>query len=268
VSRLLPILLAAWFVCALTPSVSRAQSRAGSEAEPAAYREAINSALEEIQLGNFTEAREQFARAHALFPNARSLRGLGISEFELKHYAVAVDHLSAALASDVRPLEGKLRHDTETLLERANSYTGELRLSVSPKTATFILDGGGERPLSDRLRLDVGDHALEFRAPEYASVQRHVTVRGGQVENIEIQLSRPDAVGKSEQSGPLSGAPAQEERTPVYKRWWLWTIVGAVVVGGVVATVLVVRANEDSTYHGISTTNTPPGAGLQPLWVY
>jgi hypothetical protein len=29
----------------------------------------------------------------------------------------------------------------------------------------------------------------------------------------------------------LAPAPAS---TPVYKKWWLWTIVGAVVVGGAV----------------------------------
>jgi hypothetical protein len=28
-----------------------------------------------------------------------------------------------------------------------------------------------------------------------------------------------------------SESPAQERATPVYKRWWLWTVVGVAVVG-------------------------------------
>jgi len=32
---------------------------------------------------------------------------------------------------------------------------------------------------------------------------------------------------------------ARHDRTPVYKKWWLWTAVGAVVAGGVVAGVVV-----------------------------
>lgn len=67
-----------------TPSVGTAQSRREStQKEPAGYRDAIDTALQEMGLGNYEEAREQFARAHALSPNARTLRGLGISEFEL-----------------------------------------------------------------------------------------------------------------------------------------------------------------------------------------
>jgi hypothetical protein len=33
------------------------------------------------------------------------------------------------------------------------------------------------------------------------------------------------------------GSPAETttQATPVYKKWWLWTLVGAVVVGGVTA---------------------------------
>jgi hypothetical protein len=35
-----------------------------------------------------------------------------------------------------------------------------------------------------------------------------------------------------------SPSPAQAESSPVYKRWWFWTLIGAAVAGGVVAAVV------------------------------
>jgi hypothetical protein len=49
-------------------------------------------------------------------------------------------------------------------------------------------------------------------------------------------------------------APEPSERRPVYKRWWFWTGVGAVVVGGAVAAFFLTRQPEA----------TPPGT-LQPI---
>jgi tetratricopeptide (TPR) repeat protein len=37
-------------------------------------------------------------------------------------------------------------------------------------------------------------------------------------------------------------APAIETPAPIYRRWWFWTALGAVVVGGVVATVALTRS--------------------------
>jgi tetratricopeptide (TPR) repeat protein len=39
----------------------------------------------------------------------------------------------------------------------------------------------------------------------------------------------------------LVSTPAEPEATPVYKRWWFWGGVGAVVVGGAVAAILLTR---------------------------
>ena len=46
---------------------------------------------------------------------------------------------------------------------------------------------------------------------------------------------------------PAEPPPAQAERTPLYKKWWLWTVVGGVVVVGVVVGITVgVLAGRDS----------------------
>jgi hypothetical protein len=40
---------------------------------------------------------------------------------------------------------------------------------------------------------------------------------------------------------------APQASTPIYKKWWLWTIVGVVVVGGVVAAVVLTQGGDDTT---------------------
>lgn len=255
------------------PAGSRAEGPRKSAAtkEPAGYRQAIDTALQEVELGNFEEAREQFARAHALFPNARTLRGLGISEFELRHYVVAVEHLEQSLASAVKPLDGNLRRDTEALLTRAKSYTGEVELTLSPESAAVTVDGVRQlEPGAHSVRLDVGDHVLEARADGYASQRLGVTVHGGQHQQVSLQLASLAAaaaapVGETSPAPAVAAEAPRSERVPVYKRWWLWTAVGAVVAAGVVVAVVMTTREDKTEYRGVASENTPPGAGLQPL---
>ncbi|HKO94285.1 MAG TPA: hypothetical protein VJU61_24195, partial [Polyangiaceae bacterium] len=90
--------------------IARAQANEGDQAtEPAGYREVVSEALQEFEAQNFEESRSLFHRAHVLFPNARTYRGLGFTEFELRHYPAAIEYLEAALSSSVRPLTADLR---------------------------------------------------------------------------------------------------------------------------------------------------------------
>jgi hypothetical protein len=251
--------------------VGYAQARKPTAAkEPAGYREAIDTALQEVELGNYEEAREQFARAHGLFPNARTLRGLGISEFELRHYVVALGHLEQALASQVKPIDGSMRRDTEALLVRAKTYVGELTLSLSPGFANAVVDGARTVDPSQRVLLEVGDHVLEFRADGYATERREVTVHGGEAQQLTVRMAqlvaKNEAVAETRPTPvPASPAEPRSERVPVYKRWWLWTIVGVVVVGAAAGTAIALTADKNKTeYRGVPTENTPAQAGLQP----
>jgi hypothetical protein len=51
---------------------------------------------------------------------------------------------------------------------------------------------------------------------------------------VAATASTPDPLGISQSSPP----PEPQESPPVYKRWWFWTGIGAVVAGGVVTGVL------------------------------
>ena len=251
------------------PLAGAAQAGDSGKKEPAGYREAVGRGLEEFSLGNFEEAREQFTKAHALYPNARTLRGLGFAEFELRHYVEATGYLQQALESDVRRLEGKLRDETVSMLERAREYVGEVELSVSPRAASVAVDGlrGSEAP--SKLLLNVGDHVLEFRAEGYAVLRRSIKVRGGRSQRVDVQLSRLVSEDASAATGSplIPGSSGTKVDQPVYKKWWLWTTVVVVAAGAAVGTALALKANKSTEYRAVPSDNTPTGAGLQPLWV-
>src|SRR3954466_6623521 len=61
------------------------------------YRRLIGDALKEYGLEHFEESRSLFERAHMLSPSARTERGLGMVEFELRHYVTAQHLLELSL---------------------------------------------------------------------------------------------------------------------------------------------------------------------------
>ncbi|HEX6240186.1 MAG TPA: PEGA domain-containing protein, partial [Polyangiales bacterium] len=189
---------------------------------------------------------------------------LGMVEFELRNYVDAVTYLEGALDASVKRLEGEMRSKTESLLERARAYVGSVRLEVAPTEAEVLVDGFPV-PAHARanLRLSVGDHVFEFRAAGYADQRRAIKLRGEQTLTLKVELARASA-------GPVaSGADRPQDvpataPTPVYRRWWLWTTLGVVVAGGVVAAVLLKRETEQHE-EPVLTANTPPNATIFPL---
>ena len=144
--------------------------------------------MKELELGNFAEAKAQFLAVHKLYPNARTHRALGMVEYELKNYPESIAQLEQALSSRVRPLEGRLREDTEKLLVQARSYVGRVTLDVRPDPATLLVDGVPAPPATRTLLLTLGEHALEFTAPGRVSEKRRMYIQGGDETQLHVVL--------------------------------------------------------------------------------
>ncbi len=210
---------------------------------PQGYDEAIDRAVDEYERGHFEEAREHFRTAHQIFPNARTLRGLGKVEFELRNYGESVKFLTAALASSVRPLSPDLRDEVRTLLRRARAYVGEVHVDVQPGSATVSVDGitvatGPQAALA----LQVGDHVLEFRAAGRLPERRQVRVHGGDQLNVQVVLPSPEATTDHHL------APERDTASPpAYKKWWVWTAAAVLAAGATTAAVLATRGRDPKT---------------------
>lgn len=244
-------------VIGLVAALSTGVVRAEDAPEPAGYRETIEQALSEYGHQNYEEASTLFSRAHALYPNARTLRGMGMAAFELRRYEESANQLEAALDSKVRPLEGDLRSETSALLTRARGFLAVVNVEIKPTTATLLLDGQPVKP-GNELNLRLGEHVLEVRAEDYRPERRTLRVHGGEVLRIEISL----------QSSQLVAPPVERPR-PLYKNAWLWTGVGALLVGGVVTGVLLAMRDKggDKTVPN-DTPNSLPGVSLSSLGMH
>lgn len=248
--------------CAGGSATARAQLAPAEQADADAYRTAIAQALTEYDLGHFEEARALFQKAHAIEPSARTFRGLGKTEFELRNYPACIDAMQQALDSSVKPLEGALRAETEDLLQRAKEFVGRFSLSIRPVTAaTVLLDGAPVAPRDNGMALSIGEHTLDVRADGYASERRKFTVSSGMEERVVILLKPASATG-----GAHAGAALRKDSgtRPLYKNPWLWTGVGLVVAGAAAAGIGIAMTRDPEERR---VSGSPELGGLvQTLW--
>lgn len=239
-----------------------------SASDPPGYAEAVARALDEFAAGNVPEAREEFRRAHRLFPNARTLRGLGIVEFELRNYGEAVRLLEEALASEVKPLESGLRAGVQEALVRARRYLGEVDVQVEPSSAALLVDGRRvELEPDGTLLLGVGEHAVEVQATGWAPERRTLRVQGGKRNVLHVTLHplpTEEKVGVTASDGRGPASPERSDRVPVVKKWWVWTTVGLFAAAGVVTTVALTRRDQEPEIRAVQGTNTT-GLSLHTL---
>lgn len=199
-----------------------AEATSTDASEPPGYRETVADAVREFAAHNFEEARSLFGRAHTLYPNARTHRGLGLAEFELRNYGKSIAHLEAALRSSVKPLSEELKSDTEHMLARANNFVARIRLDVKPGLTKLLVDKLVVEVAPGRpLLLSVGDHVLEFAARGFVSERRSLSVQGGEERTLSVILAP--------HTQPI--ASARPEQRPWYKSRWLWASVGVLAVG-------------------------------------
>jgi hypothetical protein len=242
------------------PSRAQAQAETSTHKDPPGYGEAIDAALAEYSDGHFAEALALFGRAHAIAPSARTARGLGMAQFELRHYTESAEWLEQALASQMRPLSGTLRVETQELLNRAEGFIARLSLTVEPKSArvAVAIDGGELAAwLRHRLVLDIGDHVLDVSAEGYAAQRRVLRIQGGEVLFLKFKLSPLQPSPLPPSAANVLASDRAESDARWYTNGWLWGGAGAVVVGAALLVVFIV-ANSGAgkpTYYG-GDTNT------------
>jgi hypothetical protein len=239
---------------------------AHAQASGDGYKQVIKSAVVEFDAGNWAEARGLFEQAHSLRPSARTLRGMGMTSFEMKEYVRAEKELNASLVDLRSPLAEAQRHEVLALLLRLERYIGKLIVHTRPADArpTITLDGS---KVENETKVDLGRHELSVQAPGYRPVNRTVSIDGGKTQLLELTLTPLDLDARAAQSvaatgtetvpgsGSSEAAPGDAAMVPpialtndddrfqvrrsVFKQWWFWTIVGVVAVGGVTAAIVV-----------------------------
>lgn len=134
----------------------------------------------------------------------------------------------------------------------------------SGRGAAVTLDGDPADPLPLRHALyhAPGTFTISVQKPGFQPVSRTVTVTAGQLRALEVDLiplpQVPADPAAGDQPTPPATAPAGDKAvppaalppssaktstdipadTPVYKRWWFWTVIGVAVAGAATGAVV------------------------------
>lgn len=184
-----------------------------------------------------------------------------------EHYQSATSHFAVgefAEAAAEYQAAYKLKPDPALLYNAAQSY----RLANNPDKALILyknyLQLYPNEPNADDVRHQIDKLKDAIAASERAKTSPPTgTTEPKQLPPTATEPTATPAPPPATHVEPAASATVVEHPTegkvPVYKKWWLWTIVGVVVVGGVVtAAVLATRSNG-------SWSNAPdvgPGAAM------
>lgn len=183
---------------------------------PAGYRDTINAAVTEFAAGHHAEARALFRQAHGMYPNARTLRGIGMCAFELREYAEAVRALGAALHDPRRPLSAEMTAQVETALARANAFVGRYEVDVPEGALLFVDDSAAPVSLEEdgSLLLSLGTHVVTTRRGSTTLSDVRVEVRGGERERLELVTARPEVQAQTSVPDPVRVPPVEPPPPP------------------------------------------------------
>lgn len=215
---------AASFACLLAVVLATASSGARAQGEsetadpPAEYTELIEEGLAESSVQHWAEARAIFRRAHALHPNARTLRAIGMTSYELRDYPEAYRMFRAALVDTRRPLTEAQRAEVQGLLDRTESLLGRYTLEAFPADASIRVDGVVVMVApGDELLLQPGVHRVDVRwADERAAGEW--TVQGGEHGPLPVTSVETNATVIPTTTPASSAARVDEPMSPVRRR--------------------------------------------------
>lgn len=239
ICRLLPWTLVLW-----TATAAAQEPPAGSAAEEPSAAD-VARARTEFETAVEALRQEDYPAALAALQASWTLNPRPIVMFNIANCQAALFDYPAAIASFHTYLEVGAESEPAARLEEARgrideleSRVGQVVLTVDPPGAQVLVDGRevGTTPLAEPVRLGPGPHVLELRKEGCESFRRELTVEQGErVEVVAVLLPAAPVVGPVEPPiGPLAPTPDDPDDDSVVTSWWLWTIVGVVVVGGAV----------------------------------
>lgn len=238
------VLCVAFWVLASQP-LAHAQSAQETAIARALFEEGISLADQ----AKWAEAADRFRRAQSLKPTPGIAFNLASALAETGKVIEASELLESLARDSATPPE--LKQECEAKLAAIAGKRAYLAIHVenAPAEAKVEVDGhdwpragwGVASPL------DPGTHLVVGRSRGAETTRTELQIAAG--ERRELSLSFPQAapvtpMATAPESTP---APARDEKRPLYKNWILWTCVGAVIAGGVVASLLVASKDDPAT---------------------
>jgi len=243
-----------WAVCLLVCGVARAQSDPKVEATRLS-----DEGAEELRQHRYPSALDRFEAAQRLFPSANLAYNLGLALDGLGRAAEAASAFARFLR-EAREAPAAQRGYAERRLAALELLCARVRITAEPPGARLQLD---DRPVapSEAVHVATGTHVATAELGGYVSGRRSFEASAGQLAEISLRLEAIPVAARPPVGATASMAvQAQIEKprkTPLHRRWWLWTIVAGAVIAGAVTAAAVVSTQPPAKLVGSLGEVTP-----------
>ncbi len=199
---------------------------------------------------NWLEAVDRFRRAQALKPSPAITFNLASALAETGKI-IESSELLQSLARDPAA-SPELQRACQDKLAEISARRAFLTLQVehAPADAAIEVDGHDwpQAAWGVASPVDPGAHLVIGRSGTREALRATVELTEGERRELPLAWPLEQAAGPADapvREAPV--APTEESRRPLYKNWMLWAGVGAVVAGGVLASVLLASKDETTT---------------------
>ena len=203
--------------------------------DPAKKMEALKhlrAGLAKYNEGEYQEAIKEYKKAYELYPSPKLFPNIASAYKYMGQNLNALEYfekfLNATRDDAADPKIQRLRKDVNREVKFLLRMVGRLQLTVTVAEAVVKVAGldRGKSPMERMFRFNPGPVNIIVKKKGFYNYDRTVNLKPGKVTTVKVVLLRkikPKVVVKVKRA------------TPVYKRWWFWTVVGSLVAGGATA---------------------------------
>ncbi|MBX3275376.1 MAG: hypothetical protein KF729_34235 [Sandaracinaceae bacterium] len=229
---------------ALGSSVAAAQPAAPDPATRAMARALFEEGVAFVDAADWGAARERFGRALALYDSAVIRFNLARADAELGHVVESAEHLRDVIRR--ADASAEVREAARELLTTVEPRIARLRVRLEG-VADEVRRGETLVPraaLDAPMPVDPGTHELVALRDGEEVGRASITLAEGEAGEVVLRAAEASAEIEPPIILPDPALVTPPPPTPIWAEWWLWTVVGAVVVGVVAGIVLGVTLSD------------------------
>jgi tetratricopeptide (TPR) repeat protein len=192
--------------------------------------------------GKYERALELLEQAKRLYPSHKIEVSIGYTLAELGRLPEAAQSFERFLSDPASLKSPEVVDEVLHKLGRLKRSLSRLKLSGHAPADTISIDGApAPSPLPSPLYLRPGGHRLAVVRGGQTILEQSLTLDAGELRLLTVGEAAPALLT----TAPTRARPSARRTTPIYKRWWLWTIGGAVLSAVVIGTVAATSGGSD-----------------------
>jgi hypothetical protein len=185
-------------------------------------------AIQSFAAGRYDQALEIYAKLYADTLNPVYLRNIGRCHQKLKQPEKAIESFRDYLQKG-KNISADEKAEIDGYIKEMEALRDEQARQQQPPAPVAPAPPGPVQPIPPGPAPGPGPSEAQ---PGYPAQPGYAAQPG------VPPYPAPPPAGDQQPAGTLVAQPAPPQSQPVYTKWWFWTIVGAVVVGGVVTAVV------------------------------